>query len=126
VLRARPRQLTGRIGLSLLALVRMFSLLLGLQLSGAPHFVEDVLVLVTAEHVEHEQCPADGPCDDCPAGCPQCHCSNALRSVAASSADPIALGFDASLVAGHAPSEQAPIAPELPGLFRPPQADLAS
>jgi hypothetical protein len=104
----------------------VLSLVLGLQLSGAAHLVEDVEALVSAEHGQHEQCPADGPCNDCPPGCPQCHCPNALRSVAPPATEMSALAFDASVPAPRAPSEQAPIAPELPGLFRPPQAVLVS
>lgn len=107
-------------------LVRVLALVLGLQVSGAAHFAADVVALVSVEHAEHEQCGADGPCDDCPPGCPQCHCPNALRSVAPPASEAITFAFDVSVVAGHAPSERAPMPPELPGLFRPPQAGLVS
>lgn len=107
-------------------LVRVLALVLGLQLTNAAHLVEDVVALVTAEHAEHEQCPADKPCDDCPAGCPQCHCGSGPRSVAPTGAEPFALAFDVSVPAAHAPTEQAPLAPELPGLLRPPKTALVS
>jgi hypothetical protein len=107
-------------------LVRVLALVLGLQLTNGAHLVEDVVALVTAEHAEHEQCPADKPCDDCPAGCPQCHCGGGLRSVAPPAAEALTIAFDVSVPAAHAPSEQAPIAPELPGLLRPPKIALVS
>src|SRR6478735_11061993 len=66
----------------LVALVRVLTMLLSLQFCGAIHDFSDALrSLATADQLDHEQCPPDGPCDDCPPGCPNCHCANAPTAV---------------------------------------------
>jgi hypothetical protein len=107
---------------SLLVVLRVLAVVLGLQVSGAAHFVEDAVALVTAGHTEHdEQCPADGPCDDCPPGCAQCHCSNALRSAVPSSHSALVPLLEVSKTAACGAVERPPLSPDLPSLFRPPQ-----
>lgn len=107
--------------------VRVLCLVLGLQVSGVAHAVEDAVNLVAAGHAEHaEQCPVDGPCNDCPPGCPQCHCPNALRSVAPQAVATVVLSLDASTALALGGGERAPTAPVLPTPFRPPQTDLVS
>jgi hypothetical protein len=110
----------------LLIATRVLAVVLGLQVSGAAHALEDALSLVVAEQVEHEECPADGPCNDCPPGCAQCHCPNSLRSIAPQASPQLTLVFEASKAAASAPRSGAPLSPDLPGLFRPPQAVLAA
>ena len=105
--------------------VRVLVLVLGLQVSGVAHAAEDALSLVVAEQVEHEECPADGPCNDCPPGCAQCHCPNALRSVAPPASLPFVLVLATSKTTARGAKPGAPASPDLPGLFRPPQTALA-
>jgi hypothetical protein len=105
--------------------LRALVLALGLQISGVSHAVEDALSLVVAEQVEHEQCPADGPCDDCLQGCPQCHCSNALRSMTPPAGPPAVWKLEATKLGARRTRARSPQSPDLPGLFRPPQAAFA-
>lgn len=108
----------------LLVVLRSLLLVFALQFSGVIHDVSDFVEAVAdaAEHAEHEQCPADGPCTDCPPGCPNCHCAAAMGSLPAQPAladlrQVLALSLGASLY-----DTQAPPGPDLPGLFRPPRA----
>ena len=103
-------------------LVRAALLLLALQLGGVIHTAADALGAVGVLAAEHEQCPADGACDDCLAGCPNCHCAGALRTVVPESGLVLELdhgGADVALRStGGAP---APLGPTLPSLYRPPR-----
>lgn len=109
----------------MVVVLRALLVAFALQFSGAIHdlsdFVDAVVVADDTEH-EHEQCPVDGPCNDCPPGCPNCHCAAALGSVA-----PVALTATMPALLGSAlpaslAGTQAPSGPDLPGLFRPPRA----
>jgi hypothetical protein len=108
--------------------LRVFAVLVGLQFSGFIHGAADVAEAVLAEAVlaehavEHEQCPADGPCDDCPPGCPNCHCSAAVASVVPAAAASLATVLGAEMLPPCLYATQAPAGPELPTLFRPPRA----
>lgn len=125
--RTRPRALLSPFWLRLVVLVRVLSLVLGLQLSGAAHLVEDAVSVVVAGHAEHdEQCPADGPCNDCPPGCPQCHCPNALRSVVPSAFATVVLGLSTSTAPLLVGREELPPSPVLPAPFRPPRTNVVS
>ena len=108
----------------LLGALRALLVVFALQFSGAIHDISDFVETLTAapDQVEHEQCPVNGPCDDCPPGCPNCHCA-ALGSVAPATAPAI---LPQQVLASALPASlgetQAPRGPDLPGLFRPPQA----
>ena len=111
-----------RISAALLLLVRLATVLLALQFSGGVHDLVDVAQAVTgASAEEHEQCPPDKPCDDCPPGCPNCHCAamGTLVLLQAPAVPPLTLAesLPRSLVGA-----QAPTGPEPPALFRPPRA----
>jgi len=108
---------------SLLTLVRVLALVLGVQLSGASHVAADVMSLVTGTAQHDEQCPLNGPCDDCPSGCPNCHCPNALGSVAPLSGLPVVAALPSVVVATFWIENQAPSGPELPLPFRPPRTE---
>jgi hypothetical protein len=86
MLRARvtaPKPRVVALGATILVALRVFAVLLGLELAGVGHAVVDLVECVAAEAGEaHEQCPPDGACDDCPPGCPSCHCANRVTSVA--------------------------------------------
>jgi hypothetical protein len=114
-----------RAAVTLLALLRVLAVVLGLQLSGVGHFATELVEAVVSDEVHHETCPADGPCDDCPPGCPQCHCSNGLRSVAPDAAPALASVLETSDDGVHASSRDEPPAPELPLPFRPPRTAAA-
>src|SRR5262245_34921093 len=77
------RQRARRSFALLLAMLRVLTVLFAMQLGGVIHGSADLLdaTLASAEG-EHEHCPPDGPCDDCPPGCPNCHCAAAHGSVA--------------------------------------------
>jgi hypothetical protein len=123
----RPRARFARSWAALSLALRVLAVVLGLQVSGLAHFVEDAVSAIATGHAEHEDpCPADGPCDDCPPGCPQCHCPNAMRSVAAAPAAPSVLLSETALSAAVAETSSAPLSPDLPGLFRPPQTALVA
>jgi hypothetical protein len=109
---------------TLLTLLRVLALVLGVQLSGVAHFAAEAVEAAFAEEAHHETCPPDGPCDDCPPGCPQCHCSNGLRSVAPDAASPVASVLETAAGGVLAPSREKPPAPELPLPFRPPRVAL--
>ena len=115
---------TRRVPVALLVLARLATVLLALQFSGGVHDLIDVTRAVmgaTAEEPEHEQCPPDKPCDDCPPGCPNCHCAaiGTLVLTESPTLPPLTLGasLPRSLVGAQAPS-----GPEPPSLFRPPRA----
>lgn len=111
-----------RVAVTLLALIRVLAVVLGFQLSGAGHFATELVEAVVSAEVHHESCPADGPCDDCPPGCPQCHCSNALRSVAPDASPAVASVLETSTDDVRAFTDDEPPSPELPLPFRPPRA----
>jgi len=98
------------------------TVLFAMQFSGLIHGISDVVdaVAVREEGAEHEHCPPDRPCEDCPPGCPNCHCG-VLGSLVPDS--PLALR--ARLPVDSRPHRlegtQAPAGPELPSLFRPPR-----
>jgi hypothetical protein len=114
-----------RAAVTLLTLLRVLSLVLGVQLSGVAHFAAEVVEAAVAEQAHHETCPPDGPCDDCPPGCPQCHCSNGLRSVPPDAASPVASVLETPGNGLSAPTREKPPTPDLPLPFRPPRVALA-
>jgi hypothetical protein len=103
--------------------MRSLLVVFALQFSGMVHDLSDAITAATAapDQAEHEQCPADGPCNDCPPGCPNCHCAAAVGSIAPAPA----IGVLPQLLSLSLPESlydtQAPPGPELPGLFRPPR-----
>jgi hypothetical protein len=107
-----------------LVALRALLVIFALQLSGAIHDISDFVEVAAAspEKADHEQCPVDGPCNDCPPGCPNCHCAAALGSVAPSAPMAAMPALLASTLPASLAETQAPRGPDLPGLFRPPQA----
>ncbi len=107
-----------------LVALRALLVVFALQFGGTIHDISDFVEAVAGvpDNAEHEQCPVNGPCDDCPPGCPNCHCAAALGSVAAASPIAILPQVFASALPASLAETQAPHGPDLPGLFRPPQA----
>jgi hypothetical protein len=77
------------------------------------------------EHGEEEDhgapCENDRPCDDCPTGCPNCHCPTALRSLAARPSFDVAPAQPAGDIGLIVRRRNAPSGPDLPSLYRPPR-----
>ncbi|HEX5100252.1 MAG TPA: hypothetical protein VFV94_12165 [Polyangiaceae bacterium] len=122
-LRRRP---VTRLAVTLLTVLRVLALILGLQLSGAAHAATEAVELIASADVRHaDACPPDGPCNDCPPSCPNCHCSNAPTAL---TPEPVRAELIAlALVPSSTPrvSERTPPSPELPLPFRPPRALVA-
>jgi hypothetical protein len=102
---------------------RLVVVLFSMHFAGVLHDAMDLVQSVaTVDQPEHEQCPPDRPCEDCPPGCPNCHCAAAIGTLAVSA--PLAL--TPRLLSSSLPLSldrtQAPAGPELPSLFRPPRA----
>lgn len=106
----------------LCAVFRVLTVLFALQFGGVIHDVTDLMPLLTpaAQH-EHEQCPADGPCDDCPTGCANCHCAAAGAIVIDAASTSLLSPLGDSMPARPHPL-RTPSGPELPSLFKPPRA----
>jgi hypothetical protein len=115
-----------RLAVTLLTVLRVLALILGLQLSGAAHAATEAVELIASADVRHaDACPPDGPCNDCPPSCPNCHCSNAPTAL---TPEPVRAELIAlALVPSSTPrvSERTPPSPELPLPFRPPRALVA-
>lgn len=102
--------------------LRVLALLLGVQLGGIGHAAADALHETGVIQVEeHEECPLDRACDDCPPGCPQCHCSNRVPSVAPLPSVIVASAFPSADVTFVLTENAAPPRPVLPSLYRPPR-----
>jgi hypothetical protein len=116
------RRLRSRPAWAVLAvLVRVLTVLISLQFCGVIHdFSDAVRSIVAAEELQHEKCPPDGPCEDCPPGCPNCHCA-AVRSIVPN----IRLDVTPDLLEASLPTclyaTQAVAGPDRPCLFRPPR-----
>jgi len=101
-------------------LARLLVVVLSVQISGAAHEVAEVVVSFVADHAEHEgQCPSERPCEGCPPGCANCHCS-ALRSLVPTPNTQLASAFPVGVVTCQGES-RAPPGPDLPSIFRPPR-----
>jgi hypothetical protein len=104
-------------------LLRAALLALALHLGGVIHATADALVTAGVLAGEHEQCPADGACDDCLAGCPNCHCGSALRTVAPDAGWAVEPAHgEPGLALRPTEGSSAPLGPTLPSVYRPPRA----
>jgi len=99
----------------------LLTVLLAMQFGGLIHGVSDVVAaVVTSAEVEHEHCPPDRPCEDCPAGCPNCHCG-VLGSLVPESPLPLLARLPSDSRPPRLEGARAPTGPVLPSLFRPPR-----
>jgi len=105
-----------------LVLLRVLAVVLGFEFAGVGHAAADFVGSIAASAEEHEQCPPDGACDDCPPGCPSCHCANRISSVAVRRAQlppsAEAPSHDAWL---QLTERGASAGPALPSVYRPPR-----
>lgn len=106
-----------------LAVLRVLALVLALQVTGMLHAATDVAsVVFQLEQHEHEQCPNDGSCNDCLAGCPNCHCANAMRLLVPEASASFSLPPRVATTACWASIADAQHPrPELPSVYRPPR-----
>lgn len=104
-------------------LVRALTVLLALQFCGAIHDFSDAVASVVAadDAQQHEECPPDGPCDDCPPGCPNCHCAALGTLIPGSRVEVTPALLEAALPA-CLERTQVVTGPDRPALFRPPRA----
>jgi len=106
----------------MLVVLRTLAVCLALQMSGLPHFVLDLWLHGEAA-TQHFSACSDGGDDDCPPGCPSCHCvhvSPALPVVAETfGASRLLPAFEMAWAPYEArtPPSLAP-----PGVYRPPRA----
>jgi hypothetical protein len=118
---ARSRSKTAKkVSALCLVLSRLLVMALSIQLSGVAHDAQEMVLSFAASHAEHEdQCPSEEPCNDCPPGCANCHCSP-LRSLVPQAPPALAEAFPAGVVSCRGES-RAPRGPDLPAIFRPPR-----
>jgi hypothetical protein len=106
----------------LVVLFRTVAVLFALQLGGVLHDALDVAAAVMNVEEEHERCPDDGACDDCPAGCPNCHCANAMRLVVPEPTPYLQIATSSPVaVVWVVAADDTPPRPELASLYRPPR-----
>ncbi|HMI84609.1 MAG TPA: hypothetical protein VK550_10975 [Polyangiaceae bacterium] len=68
-------------------------------------------------------CPDEGGDQECPPGCPSCHCAHGSLALPKQTGDRVAVRRDAVEGATPRPVEAtAPRAPMLPGVYRPPRS----
>jgi hypothetical protein len=120
--RATARSTYARLGRALRIVARAVTLLVALQLSSVVHLAFDLLQDCD-EIADCDDCPNEQPGHDCPPGCPNCHCAHpgiaSLPAATALSPFPSTPARNAWTARGGA--VDAPAAPYLPGLFRPPR-----
>lgn len=110
----------------LLAFLRVFAILVAVQISGFSHFVTDTLAAAGVVERHSDDCNDEPDGRECPPGCPTCHCSHCGTSAL----PPPMRGPEISVVGISSPTViqsegRAPSEPELPSVYRPPRLELA-
>ena len=102
--------------------MRVLAVTFFLQFGGIIHDLSDLLELVVAVDMPaHEQCPPDGPCPDCPPGCPNCHCA-AVGSIVPAAPPEVSQARIVASLPARLTAAQVLTGPDRPALFRPPRA----
>jgi hypothetical protein len=124
--RARAHGPRGRALRWLLALCQLCAVVASFQLSAVGHFVSDIAQVIAVGHHQHDgdaDSDEDDPGHECPPGCPNCH--HVHLSGASLPPAAFAVSFLPAAEAS-APSkgvgDEAPPAPQLPSVYRPPRA----
>jgi hypothetical protein len=102
-------------------LLQVLAAVVGLQMGGVIHAANDVVSICIAGGEHDDGCPLDGPCDDCPAECPSCHCSNGFRTLAVPPPEiQLSLLAEAPMTVEWVDARE-PAPPDLPSVYRPPR-----
>ena len=121
--KARSTERRPRYGLRLFVwLARALVIAVTLQFSGIAHHLVDVVHAVEGV-VLHEAgigCPYEERGDDCPPGCPDCHCTHVLRALPASIPELTAV-CEAGIELALPYESVGPPCEDAHGLFRPPR-----
>ena len=112
---------SSKVRLVLYSALRLFVVLLSLQLSGIGHALADGhLFGDDTSAAQHDDCSSDERGRGCPPGCPTCHYANGRVSLPRLTS--FVLMPPVPQVASFAPKDpEAPSSPELPSIFRPPK-----
>ncbi len=106
-----------------LLLVRAVALILAVQMSNVAHAAVDVASAVFGYVAEHDDCMRDCEDDQCPPGCPKCHCASARPNVLPS--DLIGLQPPPPRATttswSRSPTTEQPPSPLLSSVYRPPK-----
>jgi len=126
--RSRKRRRWGLRTLPVLValFVRLFAVILTVQTSGAAHGAVDLIEAALGNTVDHEDCSGEGTDDNCPPGCPNCHCSHGGATVIPHSSLALHVSHpphDIAWTQGH--TTETPPAPLLSPVYRPPKAITA-
>lgn len=117
-------------GRLLVVALRLLVGLVSLQLSGVPGVAAEMGLRFLDDGADDccSDCPLEKGGQECPPGCPNCHCAHggiALPTATESSTAPVAnVGDDDVEAAPHETS--IPRAPPLPGVYRPPRLTSSS
>jgi hypothetical protein len=120
--RSTRRRPTGPPGLlrALLILLRAVAVCLALSLSGVVHFAVDLWLDGEAAAQHFSDCPDD---DDCPPGCPACHCLHASPVLPVPFHAPAPMILLPAIELSWVPYDGGPPpSPALPAVYRPPRA----
>jgi hypothetical protein len=110
----------------LLVVLRVFSLVLAIQVSGGFAAAAEIVGMLAPDGCSHDApCSSDEPCDDCPPGCPSCACASGLRTVVPELGWSVSAPVVALLVEVPRPGRAGPIGPEPSPPYRPPRAPSA-
>jgi len=128
--RSRDRVFSGRRSRAVrmaLLVIRTLALLISVEVSGLAGFAAELVALNTDGAAD---CCSDGPLEkggkECPPGCPNCHCSHGGLALPPAAATEFADAFDpAASVATGPTNANAPHAPILASVYRPPRSAAA-
>lgn len=96
-----------------------------LQLSGAVHHVLDLARVAALVDAEEDRCPHEQQGDDCPAGCPTCHCAHVAPALPTVPPPGLAALSFATELAATPPDATGPPRSFRSSVYRPPR-DLRS
>lgn len=118
----------SRSAIALAVVLRLLSLLVVTELSGAAHALLDVAARLAGTEHPHDDCDDEEAGHECPPGCPNCHCAHgAVAQLAARSEPRVELEPSVPWVfcndAGFVPrAELRPQGADRTRLYRPPRA----
>lgn len=118
------RAAVGRFARAALLLLRAVAVCLSLQMSGFLHFATDLWLDGEAAARHFSESEGDGD-DDCPPGCPTCHCVHASPVLPIPFEAPASKLLPAFEVTWAPYEARSPASPAPPSVYRPPRAPRA-